>query len=211
MMVFVIFVLVLVFVIGIFVLMINKPGAFEGPGGHPNKYECFENKVANQMLAGGADPYVVRKFASALAAFDAYEWSHAPKAPVTVVGPVGDGWKKGLTMHVSDAVYNMLNTVLAFPHAVFIFGDQNFGGELYVLPIEMMTEPVVEFKRDGHRELINTYLKWLAPARILSAVVPPKRALIFHLTNGTEVIAKEGTHSALNITAPVERVVIKAI
>jgi hypothetical protein len=207
--VLVVLVLVVVFVVGVFIMLLNQKSAFER--GHPR--ECFsDNKVSQQMLAAGADPYAIRKLAGALAVSDPAGWEYSGKAPVTVVGPVGDGWKKALTMQANDVSYGMLDAFLSFQHAVFIFGAANFMGELFVLPLETASEAAVEFGEKSHRQLLNTNLKWLAPARMLSVIVPPKRVVVFELQqNVPDVIIKEGSHASISIIAPIKKIIVKKL
>jgi len=206
----IVFILVFVFVIGLCIIVFKQASLFEG--GHPLKYsECFANKISSQMLTSGADEYKVRKFAGAIAAFDPYEWVHTSKAPVTVVNPVGEGWKKKLNMHLSSIALSMLDEFLTFQGGVFLFNKANFDGEMFILPIEVESLPSTEFKLDTHRELFEIGLKWLAPAMMISVVVPSGRSVLIKLKNGVELILKEGLNHMVNIIAPIVSVVIKKL
>lgn len=207
-MLIVVLILVMVFIGGLFFIASHHRLRRERFAGDSSS-SSSSNNVSAQMLASGTDPYVVRKFAAAVAAFDPYGWAHTPSAPVTVVNPVADGWKKAFNMHIASAAHAMLNNVLGFQQAAFVFGGTNYGGEMYVLPIELMSAPATEFNIESHRELLQTYLKWLAPARIISAVVPEGWTLVFKLENANDVVAKEGMHSSISITAPIQSILIK--
>ncbi len=208
----IVFILVLVFVIGICVLIFTQASLFDGKGGHPMKYfECFANQVSSRMLSSGMDEYKIRRFAGALAAYDPYEWVHTPKAPVTVVNPVGEGWKKNLNMHLSSISLSMLDEFLTFQGGVFFFNKANFDGELYILPIEVESLPSVEFSIDTHRELFEIGLKWFAPATLMSMIVPVGRAVVVSLRNDVELVLKEGLNESVNITAPIVKIEVKKI
>lgn len=210
-MLLVVFLLVVVFVVGLFMILMKQGAAF-GAVGHPTRAcELFSGGggrgVSRVMLDSGLDAYAVRRFAGAMAAFDPYGWEHGVRAPVTVVGPVGDGWKKALNSHLTTVTLAMLDEIMTFHGCVFVFARSGFNGEMFVLPIEIESLPSVEFVG---RELLDG-LKWLAPATIMSAVVPVGRAMVLSLENGVEVVAKEGLNATLNVTAPIKKIVVRKV
>jgi hypothetical protein len=209
-MLLVVFLLVVVFVVGLLMILMKEGVAF-GAGGHPKRAcELFSGGgggASRVMLDSGLDAYAVRRFAGAMAAFDPYGWDHGVRAPVTVVGPVGDGWKKAFNGHLTAATLAMLDEIMTFHGCVFVFARSGFNGEMFVLPIEIESLPSVEFVG---RELLDG-LKWLAPATIMSAVVPVGRAMVLSLENGIEVVAKEGLNATLNVTAPIKKIVVRKV
>lgn len=175
--------------------------------------------VAGQMLAAGVSGDDVRRLVKHLATFDPVGWQHTGETgsasspawggAIGLVEPVATGWKKAFATHLSGAAHEMLQKSLAFPDAVFLFNAPNFTGELAVLPIETRSRSEIEFSALSHPTLAKIHLKYLAPARTVSALVPNGYKLVFLLANGARVSAVEGANPTVALTAPVAGVLLQ--